>query len=498
VVVAELFAKLGLLPDEGSFHKGHELIEGLHHALEAYVGYEGLKKVGELVEGTVKAAVEAKHLGERLGITGEAVQELGYAADVTGASAEDLQIGMQHLARGMQEMQTKGTGPAAQALSRLGIHMRDLKGESLDQNLEVIANKFAAMPDGANKAAIAMELFGRQGTRLIPLLNKGQAGITDLRNEAEKLGVVIDEAGIEKAEEFEIAQKKLGATLKGIRNEAVVAMLPALQEMAEGLRAWITENREAIKSTLEAVLHALAFAFKTLGTVITAVTGFLQEHSDVATAIIIALGALITAFAVQAAIDWLLAFWPLVLVAALIAGVVLLVKNFGAIWDWVKDKAGAAWQWIKDKASEFYDWLKGLPEAALEWMTDVADAIKEALGEAWDWAVQKAKDAWAEIKKSTGLGFLEKGAQKAGSLVGGLVYGKDDRGHIGEGYDAVYTTGTPEAAAANIQTGDVQINVTNAQNLNSDELASKIKDHVRDAQADAIRQAHSNLAGGRR
>ncbi|TGV42070.1 hypothetical protein EN803_43390, partial [Mesorhizobium sp. M2D.F.Ca.ET.160.01.1.1] len=50
------------------------------------------------------------------------------------------------------------------------------------------------MPDSAQKSALAIELFGKSGANLLPFLNQAKAGITDLANQAERLGVVLTPA----------------------------------------------------------------------------------------------------------------------------------------------------------------------------------------------------------------------------------------------------------------------------------------------------------------
>ena len=505
MIVAELFAKFGLLPDEKSWDKGHKLIEGLHTALEAYLGYEGIKKVGELVEGTVKAAVEAKHLGERLGITGEAVQELGYAADVTGSSAEELTTGLQRLALGMENARKTGSGPLVDALHRLRVPIQNLRHEKLDQNLEEIAEGFKKAPPNVDKLALSMEIFGRNaGPKLLPLLEKGQAGIAELRAEAEKLGVVIDEDGIEKAEEFEIAQKKLGATLKGVRNEAVVAILPALQEMAEGLQEWISANRDAIKSGLEAVLKAIAIAFHFVGDaigVVIDVTKFLGDHLEILIPILTGIAAIVIPLFAEwaigagaAAIATLAAAAPLIAIVAIVAAVtaaaIQLYKHWGEIWGF-----------IKRKAQDFADWFEALPGRVLSWVEDIGESIKDAFDDAWDWVVQGAHKAWEKIKNTPIIGHIIRGAQAVGGFVGDLASGPTPGsfgapGFLGAGAPSLAGAGgdVSNSFEANVQ-ASIQIDATD---MDPDDLKDAVKGAMKEHTDDMLRQAHQNLAGGKR
>jgi hypothetical protein len=497
VIVAELAALLGLEIDESKWEKGHELVESLHHAVEAFVGVEAVGKLKEMVEGTVESAVQAKHLSEQLGISTDAVQELGYAADVTGVSSEAMQGAMRHLARGLQEVQ-KGSGPAVEAFQELGIHAEDLKGKSLDETLGVLADRFSKMPDGAQKAALSLQLFGREGgARMVPLLNKGSAGIAQLRTEAEKLGFVMDKEGVESAENFEIAQKRLGATLIGLRNTAVQALLPTLQDMVTGLQGWIAENREAIASTLEEVIRGVAEAFHLVGETVSFVTGVVQEHRDIVLAVLAGVGAAIAAFAVQAAIEWAIAFWPVALFVAVIAAVALGIKKLGELIAGQALTWEELWDSIVDGFQEVQDWIEGFPGRVWEWMQSVATSIKDAFTDAFDWAVQKAKDAWHAIENTPVIGQIIRGGEwlvnhatdlagvGSNSLTGGLSQQLQAQAPGASGGDTTITF------------GDMHFHV-NAEGTPATELDQKIANQVSDQMKDMIRGTYNSIGGGRK
>jgi hypothetical protein len=90
----------------------------------------------------------------------------------------------------------------------VGLKARTAAGAILpvDQALAKVADRFARMKDGTQKAALATELFGKSGTMLIPLLNKGAKGIAALEAEARRLGITLSQADAE-------ALQKLGDNL---------------------------------------------------------------------------------------------------------------------------------------------------------------------------------------------------------------------------------------------------------------------------------------------
>jgi hypothetical protein len=501
VIVAELMAKLGLVPDQESFKQGHDLVKSLHHAVEAYLGFEGLKKVKEMVEGTVEAAVSAKHLGEQLQISTDAVQELGYAADVTGASSEGMRVAMQRLALGMEHAKKTGSGPLVDALQQLRVPMAALRKENLEQNLEAIANGFAKAGPGVNKTALAMEIFGRQGAQLLPLLNKGAGGIRELRAEAQRLGVVMDKDAIEKAEEFEIAQKRLAATLTGLRNTAVQALLPTLEHMVEGLTEWVKENREAIASTLEAVMRGIAEAFHLVGAAISWATHFYEEHKDIAVSVLVAIAAVLAWFAIQAAIAWIVAFAPVALVIAAIAAIIYGIKKLA---EWIVGHSISwkqMWDAVLAGGRAVLSWFAALPGRVAHFFEDVATAIKDAFTDAFDWAVSKAKAAWQAIKDTPVIGHIIRGGSwlvdKGSSVLSSVGAPADFVKMMMERRASVPgAPGAESAARSGVNvTGDTHVTI-NASGMDADEVKKVASEAAAEHIQNKVRSAYNTLGGG--
>ncbi len=339
--IAELFAELGLDVNKESFEKGSELIEGVHHALEALAVFEGVKMLGELVESTTDAAVASKRMGEKLGISAQSVQQLGYAADVSGASVEDIQGAMQKLALSSEKVKT-GQEPLVTGLGKLGIKFSEISKLPLDERLARIADGFADAGPGVDKTGISMEIFGKSGTKLIPMLNKGADGLAELREEFIATGAQIDDETIDQFEKLEETGKKLKYNWIGIKNQLVSALLPAIQGMADGLMKWVQANREMIKQRLEQVIHGIIVVIKAAARVVGILVTVFEAVVDVVQLVLEAFNDLVggasgvedvlvgAAIAVGAA--WLLANLPLIAMLAAIAAVILVVQD---LWSWM-------------------------------------------------------------------------------------------------------------------------------------------------------------------
>lgn len=175
--------------------------------------------VGEQIYSMGKQAASALNDIERsakvAGMTSAAYQKLGYAAKMSDVDISSLSVGMKTISRIMDDA-AKGTGDAAAEFAAIGVPVKNSEGNlrSLNDILGDVADKFATWEDGPRKIAIALSLFGRSGEALIPMLNRGRAGMADLYAEAERLGLVFGDKLVKKGSEVEDQFKRMDAQIQ--------------------------------------------------------------------------------------------------------------------------------------------------------------------------------------------------------------------------------------------------------------------------------------------
>ncbi|MGV0961433.1 MAG: phage tail tape measure C-terminal domain-containing protein [Limnohabitans sp.] len=212
-------------------------------------------------------------LSQKTGVSVEALTALKYAADLSDLSTEGLTKALQKLSVAMFNTQIQGEEGSA-ALRALGVSAVDATGQirPTEQVLLDLADKFSAMPDGADKAALAVKLFGKEGLAIIPLLNQGREGITALMDEARRLGLVMSEDVARASEALNDNLTRLSSALQGVQRQIGAAVIPILADLTEQVilaqsetgsfgneLQRISSNREAILSFLESVASGLAF-----------------------------------------------------------------------------------------------------------------------------------------------------------------------------------------------------------------------------------------------
>jgi hypothetical protein len=501
MIIAELFAKLGLQVDKGSWDKGEKALGGLKVAMAAVVAGIGISSIKHMIDGVAELADAAVKSSAKLGITTDAVQELGYAAKLSDISQGELEMSLTKLSRGL-EAAKKGEGAFVDTLGKLKIKMSELKGETLDQNLERIAEAFKRMPDGPQKAALAMELFGRSGTRLIPLLNSGKAGIVELRKEAHELGIVVDNETAKSFEEFNDEQTKLSEMWRGIKTQIVTALLPSLREIVAVMQDWLKENRELIGQGLKIIIQGVTFAFKGLVLAAKAVVEIIEwfkEGSDEAQAVLIAIAIVIASIVVPAlysmAVGWIAALGPILLIVAAIAAVVYGVIKLVKHWDKVKAAGIRAFEALHDKLGDFARYIiVEIPAKIHDGFVDLGEGIKDALGAAFDWVIQKAKDTWDEIRNAPVIKqiFDFGGELFESAMPPGFVQQQQA--------NSQFATPTPMYSPdmAGITMGDTKIEVTATPGMNEQQLAEEIEKRAAATWGGKIQEAHAAMRGGRR
>lgn len=234
-------------------------------AITALLG--GATLFGTAITQTVQLADELSVLSEKTNVEVEALSSLKYAAEQSDASFEMLSGGLTKLARTMEGAVEAGS-PAAKALGSIQVAAVDAEGKlrPMDEVLLDIADRFSGMENGAKKSAIAMDLFGKSGSDLIPFLNEGREGITALREEAERLGITMSTQDVAAAKAYGDSMDKLNSVLASVGREIVLGLMPALTALSD----WFSEKNSQPAAYGDGMVR-LRDVFKGIGVEITAI-----------------------------------------------------------------------------------------------------------------------------------------------------------------------------------------------------------------------------------
>ena len=175
-----------------------------------------------LVKGAIDSADSFGKMADQTGIAANTLQAYVNAGKLAGVSQETIDKGLRRLAQSMREAD-QGVATYKDSFDSLGISVRGTDGtfKTSEQVLGEVADKFATMENGATKAAISMEIFGRSGASLINLLNGGAASLSEFNYE-------VSENFAQNAEFFNDQIAVLAIQFDGFRKQLADALLPAL------------------------------------------------------------------------------------------------------------------------------------------------------------------------------------------------------------------------------------------------------------------------------
>lgn len=192
-------------------------------------------------------------IAQRTGVSVEALQAYGQAAKLAGVESEAFAKALQKLTINIGK--AAGDEKAQKAFKDLGIAFDELRSKNPSEQFEMVADALSRISDPAERAAAAVKLFGKGGIELGPLFTDGPGAMKAIREEAEKLGMVVSEDGVKSIARMNDALDKVFQTFTAIVAQVVSKLAPVIADMAEQLLGVIQGmGGESIANTIVKVL----------------------------------------------------------------------------------------------------------------------------------------------------------------------------------------------------------------------------------------------------
>lgn len=247
MVGAAAFAMRGTVKDglgvlSGDFTKLGSLLGALPGPI-GVVGQAVGDTMGRILDSTIKAADGYRKLSEKTGASIEFLSRFTEAADDVFISSESVNSALNIFAKkiGGVEDAMDGSGVSAGAfaakLREIGV-----TSDNMEEALLQVADRFKEMPNGTDKAALAVQLFGKQGAELIPILNKGRDGIKAMGDAADALGLTMDTKTSKAVERLKQRQDAFNDTIKGTETRLGKELIPTFLD-------WTEAQQQANKET---------------------------------------------------------------------------------------------------------------------------------------------------------------------------------------------------------------------------------------------------------
>ncbi|WP_277054605.1 hypothetical protein [Pseudoalteromonas marina] len=179
---------------------------------------------------------------DRLGITTQALGGLQHAANLYGASNEELNKSLQTMQKNLGQVGQTGTGEAKYALDGLGLSVQELQGLAPEEQFKLIADKLKGVEDQSQKVYLAQSLMGKSGAKMINVMDAGADGITAMMQEADALGMTFDRIDAAKVEMANDAFDKAQKTTHSFGQTLAIETAPIIGAISD---MWTESAKEA-------------------------------------------------------------------------------------------------------------------------------------------------------------------------------------------------------------------------------------------------------------
>ena len=162
---------------------------------------------------------ELNDMSARTGVAAGSLAELKFAAEQSGAGLEDVETAMKKFVKG---------------------------GHDIKQ-FDSMAASIAAIQDPSERSRKALEMFGKGGTKLLPMF----AELKSLRNEAQSLGLAPSDEDVAMADKLGDSFDKIKSVMGASLFKLGAAFAPIIQPMLEGAAKLIgLFNRWALQNNI--------------------------------------------------------------------------------------------------------------------------------------------------------------------------------------------------------------------------------------------------------
>ncbi len=349
------------------------------------------KMLGNLVAHTADEADKLQELSDRTGIATAALEKMGYVAEMNGTTLETMTTGMRHLEKAMGGA-LDGSKQQAQTFAKLGVQVHGAGGKikTVEEMLPDISKAFQKLPSHAQKSAYAMELFGRAGQELLPMLEKGPDAIRKMQDELEMLGGVTSERFLKAAGEWDDNIHSLTAAWKGVRQAVSGPIVEAINKVAASFLVWWKVSGQLVRSKISEWMKHFVDSAKALWLMLTKIGGALLL---VAAALNVPMLAMIAMH--------LLIFLIIEDFAHFLAGNDSLIGRLIKNWDKAVESLEKTHPVLAKLLKAFGNWAKGLKKDLEEIdlsVQGVQDAFHGLAKFGNDWWIQPIVEAFEKIQ----------------------------------------------------------------------------------------------------
>lgn len=275
-------------------------------------------------------------MSQRTGITVESLSQLRSGVELAGSDMAGFETAIRKMQRTLTDA-ANGSQSAQESLAALGVDVKAIAALSPEQQFLALADAISKIEDPTARAAAAVELFGRSGTAILPLIEEGAQGVVDGMADAARRGQTVTAEQAHQAAELADGWQHLTDSLKTVAVTIGSQLAPALVDVSQTIVAVVRTVRDWLdaNSTIVPLIARLGVTCVALGSAIAAV-GIASKTAAVG------IGIMRSAIAAMNVAIAILTAHPIVAVLTAIAAAIAAIAISQTDWSKVFDTNGLA------------------------------------------------------------------------------------------------------------------------------------------------------------
>lgn len=371
-----------------------------------------LTGMGALGVKAVTASDDLNTLAKQTGLSTAEIQKMQYAADRIDVSFDTVEGAL----RKMKPKMTENN----QAFKDLGVSVTDANGE-LRSSTDVFYDTVQALSQISNETERdqkAMEIFGKSADDLAGIIDDGGAGLKEFGDEAERLGLILDQDTLDSLNKTNDELDKMKAQFKSsalkLGAKIAEAAAPLVEKLAAGLEklvGWLdrlTPQQAELVMKILAIVAVVAPLIIMIGKLISGIGSLM-----IALAVIgpVGVGIIAAIMAVIAVGVLLWKNWDTIKQKAIelkdnvVAGFQQLKADVVAGWEQLKTDAVAAWENIKSTVTTAAQGLRDGVTNAINALRDRVTRICGQIKQKFEDLKNKIKNIAQQIKNAFNFNF---------------------------------------------------------------------------------------------
>ena len=324
--------------------------------------------------------IESSKAGDVLDILNKAGQDSGISMDTlsnsllsNAASLTEMGFGLESAAGLIANLEKNGVdSSAAMAGLKKAFANATADGKTMEEALAELESTMQSADSNTQAYQAALDLFGNKaGPQLAKAIQEGRLSLDEASNAVTDYGDSVSktfEATQDPVDQFAVNMNKLKLVGEDIVNSSAPLITDAMEKMAEVIQG-ISDKWNSLNDGQKEAVIQFALVAAAIGPVLSAISGVIGTISSISSTIgsfvgflptigaaLSGVGAVITGTvlpAIGAAVAAIIPVLPIIAgVAAAIAAVILVVKNWGAITDWLSEKWNTLTTFLSEKTAQ--------------------------------------------------------------------------------------------------------------------------------------------------